>query len=188
MKWLHLVSVTGLRHSCVVTCTSTFRSACLASWLTLLSSVKDIPREVACAFGTERALVTPYADRIRQSQFSELMNPQKRYWRPDSAMFRLDYLSCLLTVLATILVGRKLWTGLVVSGVNSVIVCVIGFHTSQFGFIPANLFCICIYAFSIRSWIKERTDAQKNDKSQTRHDSVETGPQIPLLQSSVPAA
>jgi hypothetical protein len=109
------------------------------------------------------------------------------------AMFRLDYLSCLLTVLATILVGRKLWTGLVVSGVNSVIVCVIGLHTSQFGFIPANLFCICVYAFSIRSWIKERTNAQttnaqKNEESQARHDSIETGPQIPLLQSSVTAA
>ena len=76
-------------------------------------------------------------------------------------MFRLDYLSCLLTILATILVGRKLWTGLVVSGVNSVIVCVIGIQTSQFGFIPANLFCICTYAFSIRSWLKEQTHTQR---------------------------
>jgi hypothetical protein len=40
------------------------------------------------------------------------------------AMFRLDYLSCFLTAVATILVGRKMWTGLVVSGVNSLIVCV----------------------------------------------------------------
>jgi hypothetical protein len=29
---------------------------------------------------------------------------------------RLDYLSCLLTVVATIPVGRKKWTGLIVSG------------------------------------------------------------------------
>jgi hypothetical protein len=86
-------------------------------------------------------------------------------------MFRLDYLSCLLTVLATILVGRKLWTGLVVSSVNSLIVCVIGVQTSQFGFIPANLFCICIYALSIRSWLNERTKAQS---AQTAHDSIAT--------------
>ena len=69
-------------------------------------------------------------------------------------MIRLDYLSCLLTVVATILVGRKKWTGLLLSGVNSAIVCVIGVHTSQYGFIPANLFCMCIYAFNIVKWRK----------------------------------
>ena len=67
-------------------------------------------------------------------------------------MFRLDYLSCFLTVVATILVGRKNWTGLLLSGVNSAVVCVIGVHTSQYGFIPANIFCICVYAFNIRKW------------------------------------
>jgi hypothetical protein len=73
-------------------------------------------------------------------------------------MCHLDYLSCFLTILATVLVGRKSWTGLLVSIVNSMIVCVIGFRTSQFGFIPANLVCICVYAFSIRSWVnKTRT-------------------------------
>ena len=70
-------------------------------------------------------------------------------------MFHLDYLSCFLTILATVLLGRKSWTGLLISIVNSMIVCVIGFRTSQFGFIPANLVCICVYAFSIRSWVKK---------------------------------
>jgi hypothetical protein len=70
-------------------------------------------------------------------------------------MFRLDYLSCFLTILATVLVGRKSWTGLLISIVNSLIVCVIGFRTSQFGFIPANLICVCVYAFNIRSWFKK---------------------------------
>jgi hypothetical protein len=70
------------------------------------------------------------------------------------AVFQLDYLSCFLTVVATILVGRKMWTGLVVSGVNSLIVCVIGLHTSQYGFIPANVFCICINVFNLRAWLK----------------------------------
>src|ERR1700749_3970367 len=74
------------------------------------------------------------------------------------AMFRLDYLSCFLTVIATILVGRKMWTGLVVSGINSLIVCVIGLHTSQYGFIPANVFCICINAFHLRTWLKAQKD------------------------------
>jgi nicotinamide riboside transporter PnuC len=70
-------------------------------------------------------------------------------------MFHLDYLSCFLTMSATVLVARKSWTGLLISIVNSIIVCVIGFRTSQFGFIPANLICICVYAFSIRSWVKQ---------------------------------
>ena len=77
-------------------------------------------------------------------------------------MFRLDYLSCFLTVLATILVGRKMWTGLIVSGVNSLIVCVIGLHTSQYGFIPANVFCICINAFNLRAWLKVQKDASES--------------------------
>src|ERR1700739_2715561 len=77
-------------------------------------------------------------------------------------MFRLDYLSCFLTVVATILVGRKMWTGLVVSGVNSLIVCVIGFHTSQYGFIPANVFCICINAFNLRAWLRVQKDQSES--------------------------
>jgi hypothetical protein len=82
-------------------------------------------------------------------------------------MFRLDYLSCLLTVVAaTILVGRKRWTGLVVSGVNSLIVCVFGVHTSQYGFIPANVFCICINAFNLKSWLSKG--------KQSRPDQIST--------------
>ena len=70
------------------------------------------------------------------------------------AVIRLDYLSCLLTVLSTVLVGQKRWTGLLVASVNSVIVCLIGLRTGQLGFIPANLFCIAVYAFNIRSWVR----------------------------------
>jgi hypothetical protein len=77
-------------------------------------------------------------------------------------MFRLDYLSCLLTIVATILVGRKRWTGLVVSGVNGLIVCVIGLHTSQYGFIAANVFCICINAFNLRAWLKVQKDPSES--------------------------
>jgi hypothetical protein len=78
------------------------------------------------------------------------------------AIFRLDYLSCFLTVVATILVGKKMWTGLIVSGVNSLIVCVIGLHTSQYGFIPANVFCICINAFNLRAWLTVQKDPSES--------------------------
>jgi hypothetical protein len=78
------------------------------------------------------------------------------------AMFRLDYLSCFLSVVATVLIGRKMWTGLVVSAVNSLIVCVIGLHTSQYGFIPANVFCICINAFNLRAWLKVQKDLSES--------------------------
>src|SRR5258708_33564989 len=61
----------------------------------------------------------------------------------EVAMFHLDYLSCFLTILATVLVSRKSWTGLLISIVNSMIVCVIGFRTSQFGKPDLHL-CICI--------------------------------------------
>ena len=76
-------------------------------------------------------------------------------------MFRLDYLSCFLTVLATVLLARKSWVGLLIGIVNSLIVCAIALQTSELGFIPANLFCICTYAFSIRSWLKEQTHTQR---------------------------
>jgi len=77
------------------------------------------------------------------------------------AMFHLDYLSCFLTVLATILLARKSWIGLLIAIVNSLIVCAIGLRTSQLGFIPANLFCICVYAFSMRPWLKEQTHTNR---------------------------
>jgi hypothetical protein len=67
-------------------------------------------------------------------------------------MIRLDYLSCVLTVAGTILIGRKLWQGWVVAAVNSAVVCVIGLRTAQFGFVPANLLCIALYASNLFQW------------------------------------
>jgi hypothetical protein len=86
-------------------------------------------------------------------------------------MFHLDYLSWSLTILATILLARKSWIGLLVAIANSLIVCVIGLRTSQLGFIPANLFCIGVYAFSMRSWLKERTHANR-DQAQLQKSLV----------------
>ncbi|MGH9563960.1 MAG: hypothetical protein ACRD3S_21115 [Terracidiphilus sp.] len=83
-------------------------------------------------------------------------------------MLRLDYLSCALTVVSTLLIGRKAWIGFVVAGINSLIISLIGLKTHQMGFIPANVFCIVIYVFSIRAWIRDsrvaatdRTDLKK---------------------------
>lgn len=67
-------------------------------------------------------------------------------------MFRLDYISCVLTVISAVMLGRKLWQGWVLAGANSVIVCVIGMRTAQFGFVPANLFCIALYAYNLWNW------------------------------------
>ena len=68
------------------------------------------------------------------------------------AMLRLDYLSCVLTIVSTILVGKKMWHGWAVAAVNSVILCLIGMRTAQFGFVPANLFCIGLYANNLSRW------------------------------------
>lgn len=70
-------------------------------------------------------------------------------------MFRLDYLSCVLTIVSTILIGKRYWGGWLLAGVNSVIICVIGLRTSQYGFIPANVFCIILYGINLRSWRAE---------------------------------
>jgi hypothetical protein len=67
-------------------------------------------------------------------------------------MLRLDYISCLLTVASTILVGRRMWQGWIIAGDNSLIICLIGMRTAQLGFIPANLFCLAIYIYNILQW------------------------------------
>ena len=72
-------------------------------------------------------------------------------------LLRLDYLSCALTICSTILVGRRCWKGWVLAAINSAVVCVIGLRTEQYGFIPANVFCIGLYAINLRSWRKAET-------------------------------
>jgi hypothetical protein len=71
-----------------------------------------------------------------------------------SLVWRLDCLSCVLTVFSTIQIGRRCWTGWVLAAVNSLIICVIGLRTGQLGLIPANLFCIVLYAINLRTWRK----------------------------------
>ncbi len=72
-------------------------------------------------------------------------------------MFRLDYISCVLTIVSTLMVGRRMWYGWLVAGVNSVVICAIGWQTRQFGFVPANLFCLALYVSNIYRWRKVDT-------------------------------
>jgi nicotinamide riboside transporter PnuC len=90
------------------------------------------------------------------------MAPQKSttiLFRGLSSVLRLDYLSCVLTVISTVLVGRRIWEGWVLAAANSVIICVIAAQTSQTGFIPANLFCIVLYGINLRSWRRDEASS-----------------------------
>lgn len=71
-------------------------------------------------------------------------------------MLRLDYLSCVLSIASTILLGRRCWEGWVLAGVNCVFMCIIGIRTAQLGFIPANLFCLVVSAINLRAWRRAR--------------------------------
>jgi hypothetical protein len=72
-------------------------------------------------------------------------------------VLRLDYLSCVLTIVSTILVGRRCWEGWLLAGVNSVLICVIGLRTAQLGFIPANVFCMVMSGINLHTWRKSGT-------------------------------
>lgn len=72
-------------------------------------------------------------------------------------LLRLDYLSCVLTIVSTVLIGKRCWEGWVLAAVNSVIICIIGLRTAQLGFIPANVFCIVLYGFNLHTWRKAET-------------------------------
>lgn len=94
-------------------------------------------------------------------------------------MLRLDYVSCVLTVTSTILVGRGLWQGWLLGLMNGVIMCVIGFKTAQLGFIPANLFCMALSANNVLDWRKAAPASLK-----TVHKTAEvrnTAPQLTPL-------
>jgi nicotinamide riboside transporter PnuC len=88
-------------------------------------------------------------------------------------VFRLDYLSCILTIASTILIGKRYWAGWLLAGVNSVIICVIGLRTSQYGLIPANVFCILLYGINLRTW---RAEAPAHEEARPRPAKLLTEP------------
>jgi len=63
-----------------------------------------------------------------------------------------------------VLIGKKLWQGWVIAGINSAVVCVIGIRTAQFGFVPANLLCIALYTSNLLSW-RVRTQSSRETKN-----------------------
>ena len=99
-------------------------------------------------------------------------------------MFRLDYFSCVLTILSTILIGKKMWIGFILAGVNSLLLCFIGFQTHQTGLIPANIFCIAVYGFSIRSWIRDSRLGQWLQDTRAAEAEDQAGRQQPGSASS----
>jgi len=58
------------------------------------------------------------------------------------------------------MIGRRLWQGWIIAGVNSVLLCLIGIKTAQFGFVPANLFCIALYSYNVRNWKKRISEVK----------------------------
>jgi hypothetical protein len=109
---------------------------------------------------------------IRESRFIDSLNRGEASMGGSVfAMFHLDYLSCFFTILATTLLARKSWIGLLVTIANSLIVRVIRFRTSQLDLIPANVSCIGAYAFSMRPLLKERTHANR-DRAQRQKSLV----------------
>jgi hypothetical protein len=99
-------------------------------------------------------------------------------------MLRLDYISCLLTVVSTILVGRRSWQGWIVAGVNSVIICLIGLNTAQVGFIPANIFCLGIYGYNLVNWRSHRVENSTSDASDELIPSVAANPLLYRLSAA----
>jgi hypothetical protein len=51
-------------------------------------------------------------------------------------MLKSDYISCILTIISTVLIGKKLWQGWVIAGANSIIICVIGMRSPQLDSFP----------------------------------------------------
>ncbi len=103
---------------------------------------------------------------------------------PYICMLHLDYLSCLLTVASTVMVGKRLWQGWVLAAINSIVFCLIGLHTGQWGFIPANLFCLLVYSYNIHQW-REPQVGSADVKSPTLVASVRLEHQIPATPRKV---
>ena len=102
----------------------------------------------------ENPPVTSVISDAREITEVQPLDPPHSAVEAFSGVLRLDYLSCVLTIASTVLVGRRCWEGWALATINSVVICVIAIRTAQFGFIPANVFCIAVSAINMRSWRK----------------------------------
>ncbi len=103
-------------------------------------------------------------------------------------MLRLDYISCVLSVASTILIGRRYWEGWALAGVNSILICIIGFRTDQLGFIPANIFCLVMSAVHLRAWRKSPEPPSDNHHSEANLPENAGEPYRPAAGSTLPMA
>jgi hypothetical protein len=138
-------------------------------------------------FGPAYAYLNACAEPASRFEGTNLNDRRNRHKRHAVESLHLDYLSCLLSILSTVLVGRKLWFGFIVAIVNSLIICAIGFHTLQFGFIPANLLCIGISAFYMRSWLKDRPASPDSRRSKLLIAKASYGPGPVRLVTAMPS-
>jgi hypothetical protein len=104
--------------------------------------------------------------------------------RLNTSMLHLDYVSCLLTVASTVMVGKRLWQGWIVAALNSMVICVIGIHTGQWGFVPANIFCLLIYIYNLHNWRQPQL-APAATQSPTQAVSVTLDTQAPPMPRKV---
>jgi len=107
---------------------------------------------VISAFVSPVRLTTIAVTRLGAYNIDERLQVAYVACRKGQEMLKLDYISCILTIISTVLIGKKLWQGWVIARANSIIICVIGMRSAQFGFVPANLFCIGLYANNLRNW------------------------------------
>ncbi len=84
-------------------------------------------------------------------------------------MLHLDSFSCVLTVLSTLMIGRRWWQGWIVAAANSLLICAIALRAAQPGFIVANIFCLGIYGYNLFKW---RTDEQPARRSSSARQRV----------------
>src|SRR3569832_2529804 len=76
-----------------------------------------------------------------------------------------------------------MWQGSIVAATNSAIICIIGVRTAQTGFIPANLFCLAIYAYNVAK--RKSHDAEATSSPSLASDTLTAIPELATPAQSV---
>ena len=104
------------------------------------------------------------------------------------AMFHLDYLSCLLTVLATILLARQSWIGLLVAIVQQFDrLCNWFANVTTWLYSSEPVLHLCIRTFSMRPWLKEQTDTKSRSRAARSSGSAAQNQEQPAVLRKRPA-
>ena len=118
----------------------------------------ECPPEFESVFAQSKSFASDlrHVTKGPKSQIPTLFSSRMNGSGGHSFVLRLDYLSCILTIASTVLVGRRRWEGWALAAANSVLMCVIGVRTEQSGFIPANVFCMVVSAVNLRAWRRSK--------------------------------